>query len=81
MLKINGQFSNLEKDYNDFKLQYHKQTVEDILFQRAVKTTIQKLYAKGYFDIFQIADEVLEDFFLFSTRRRGDLEEVNDVVQ
>ena len=74
LLKINGHLSKLEKDYNEFKLQYNKQNVEDILIQRAVKTTIQILYDKGLFDKFQNADKVLEDF-LFVTRRRGDLSE------
>ena len=78
--KIYGLISYIEKDYNEFKLQYNKQSVGDILVQRAVKTTIQILYDKGLFDIFQNADKVLEDF-LFTTRRRGDLEEVNDNVQ
>ena len=80
-MKINGHLSKLKKDYNEFKLQYNKQNIEDILIQRAVKTTIQKLYDKGFFDNFQKADKVLEDF-LFTARRRGDLsEEVNDNVQ
>ena len=79
-MKIDGHLSKLEKNYNEFKLQYNKQNVEDILIQRAVKTTIQILYDKGLFDKFQNADKVLEDFF-FTTRRRGDLlEQVNDVV-
>ena len=39
--KIDGHISYLEKDYNEFKIQYNKQSVEDILIQRAVKTTIQ----------------------------------------
>ena len=47
--KIGGQISHFEKDYNEFKLQYNKQSVEDILIQRAVKTTIQILYDKGLF--------------------------------
>ena len=64
----------LEKDFNEFKLQYNKQNVEEILVQRAVKTTIQILYDKGFFDNFQNADKVLEDF-LFTTRRRPDLED------
>ena len=73
--------SKVEKDYNEFKKQYNKQSVEDILVQRAVKTTIQILYDKGLFDNFQNADKVLEDF-LFTTRRRGDLsEQVNDDIQ
>ena len=76
LLKINGHISKLEKDYNEFKKQYDKQAVEDILIQRAVKTTIQILYDKGLFDNYANADKVLEDF-LFVTRRRGDLSEEN----
>ena len=76
LLKIDGHLSKLEKDFNEFKLQYNKQNVEDILIQRAVKTTIQILYDKGLFDKFQNADKVLEDF-LFTTRRRPDLSEEN----
>ena len=70
LLKIDGHLSKLEKDYNEFKLQYNKQSVEDILIQRAVKTTIRTLYDKDLFDNFQNVDEVLKDF-LFTTRRRG----------
>ena len=77
LLKINGHLSKLEKDFNEFKLQYNKQSVEEILIQRAVKTTIQILYDRGLFDNFQNAEEVLKDF-LFTTRRRPDLEKVND---
>ena len=69
---IDGHISYIEKDYNEFKKQYNKQSVEEILIQRAVKTTIQILYDKGLFDKFQNADKVLEDF-LFTTRRREDL--------
>ena len=65
--KIDGHISYIENDYNEFKLQYNKQSVEDILIQRAVKTTIQILYDKGLFDIFQNADKVLEDFFYNKT--------------
>ena len=79
-MKIDGHSSKLEKDYNEFKLQYNKQNVEDILIQTAVKTTIQVLYDKGLFDNFQNAEEVLKNF-LFTTRRRPDLEKVNDDVQ
>ena len=53
LLKIDGHLSKLEKDFNEFKLQYNKQNVEDILIQRAVRTTIQILYDKGLFDKFQ----------------------------
>ena len=76
LLKIDGHLSKLEKDFNELKLQYNKQNVEDILIQRAVKTTIQILYDRGLFDNFQNADKVLEDF-LFTTRRRPDLSEEN----
>ena len=68
LLSINGHISKLEKDYNEFKLQYDKQAVLDVLIQRAVKTTIQILYDKGLFDNYANADKVLEDF-LFVTRR------------
>ena len=77
---MNGDLSFLEKDYNEFKLQYNKQSEEEILIQRAVKTTIQILYDKGLFDNFQSADNVSDDF-LFTTRRRSVLEKVNDNVQ
>ena len=76
LLKIDCHLSKLEKDYNEFKLLYNKQNIEDILIQRAVKTTIQILYDKGLFDKFQNADKVLQDF-LFTTRRRPDLSEEN----
>ena len=76
LLKINSHISKLEKNFNEFKLQYNKQNVEVILVQRAVKTTIQILYDKGLFDNYAKADKVLEDF-LFVTRRRGDLSEDN----
>ena len=69
------------KDYNEFKLQYNKQSVEEILIQRAVKTTNQILYDKGLFDNFQKADKVLKDF-LFTKRRKTDLSEpVNDDIK
>ena len=64
LLKIDGHLSKLEKHYNEFKLLYIKQNVEDILIERAVKTTIQILYDNGLFDNYANADKVLEDFFL-----------------
>ena len=72
LLKIDGHLSKLEKDFNEFKKQYNKQSVEEILIQRAVKTTIQILYDRGLFDNYANADKVLEDF-LFTTRKRPDL--------
>ena len=79
--KIDGHIAYKEKDYNEFKKQYNKQSVEEILIQRAGKTTIQLLFDKGLFDNYANADKVLEDF-LFTTRRRGDLsEQINDDIQ
>ena len=72
--KKDGHISYIEKDYNEFKLQYNKQNVQGFLIQRAMKTTIQILYDKVLFDIYANADKVLEDF-RFTTRRRGDLED------
>ena len=76
LIKIDGHLSKLEKDYNEFILQYNKQNVQELLIRRAVKTTIQIIYDKGVFDNYANADKVLEDF-LFTTRRRGDLSEDN----
>ena len=79
--KIDGHISYIEKGYNEFNSQYNKQSVEDILIQRALKTTIQILYDKGLFDNYANADKVLEDF-LFTTRRRSDLSnQVKDDIQ
>ena len=82
LLKIDGHLSKFEKDYNEIKLQYNKQILEEILFQRVVKTTIQiLLYDKGLFHNYANADKVLEDF-LFTTRRKEDLsEQVNHDIQ
>ena len=52
--KIDRHISYIGKDYNEFKLQYNKQSVEDIL----VKTMIQILYDKGFFDNYANADKV-----------------------
>ena len=77
--KTDGNLSLLEKDYNEFKLQYNKQSVERTLIEKAVKTTMQIHYDKKLFDSFHKTDEVLQDF-LFSTRPTPDLKKVNDVI-
>ena len=66
--------SYIEKDYKEFKLKSNKQSVEEVLIRRAVKTTTKKLYDKGSFDNYDNTDEVLKDF-LFVERRRPDSEE------
>ena len=40
-LKTKGHLSKLEKDYNEYKSQYNKRSVEEILIRRAVKTFIK----------------------------------------
>ena len=80
LFKINGDLSIFEKYYNEYKLQYNKQSVEKILTRRAVKRTLQILYDKGLFDNYAKTDKVLDDF-LFVTRSRGYLEEANDDIQ
>ena len=59
----------LEKIYNEFKILSNKQSVEEVLIERAVKTTIQILQDKRLSDSFPNADKVLKDF-LFVARRR-----------
>ena len=54
VIKVNGHLSKLEKEYNEFKLQHNKQKVENILNQRAVKTTIQIPYDRDYLIIFKM---------------------------
>ena len=83
MSKILGQISFFfkKKDYKEFELQHNKQSVEDILIQKAIKRTTQIIYDKGLFDNYANVDKILEDFLL-TTRRRGDLsEQVIDVIQ
>ena len=41
--KLDGHFLYIEKDYNEFKLQHNKQSAEEILIRRPVKTTRQRL--------------------------------------
>ena len=62
--KIDGHLSFLEKDYNEIKILSDKQSIEEVLIQGAVETTIQILYDKGLFDSFPKADEVSKIFCL-----------------
>ena len=47
------------------KLQYNRQSLEKVLVQRAVETTILKLYDKCLLDKYANADGILKDFFCF----------------
>ena len=60
--KIEGQISYIKKDYNEFKILYNKQSIEEILNQRAVRTTIQKLYDRGKFDNCDKTDKLTNIF-------------------
>ena len=77
--KTEGQISSFEKDFNEFKLQNNKQSIEEFLIRRAVETKIPILYDRGFFDGFSNTDEVFKGF-LFITKRKRDLEEVIDNV-
>ena len=79
--KIDWHIAYIEKDYNEYNLKNNKQSAEDILILRAVRTTIKIFYDKSFFDNYSNADKVLEDF-LYITRRRPDLsQQVNDDIQ
>ena len=77
---IDAHLSSLEKDCNEIKILKDKQSVEEVLIQGTLKTTIRRLFDKGLFDAFPNSEKVLK-VFLFVESRRPDLEEVNDVIQ
>ena len=77
---MNDHLSKLGKHYKEFKLQYKKQSVEEVLIQRVVKTTIQIFYDEGFFDAFPNADKVVQVIY-FNTRRKLGKKKVNDNVQ
>ena len=47
--KLEGQVSYIEKDYNEFNLFSNKQSVKEVLLQRAVKTFIKLHFDTGHF--------------------------------
>ena len=61
-LKLVGQLSILQKNYNEFKTLNNKQSIEEVLIQKALITTKQTLYDKSLFDNFPNADSVVRDF-------------------
>ena len=71
--EIENNISFIEKDYKELKLLSNKQSMEEILTERAVKTSIQTLYDEGLFYNYDKADEVLK-YYLFVQRRRSDLD-------
>ena len=60
--EIDTHLSLIKKDYNEIKILNAKQSVEEVLIQRAVKTNIQIFYDKGMFDAFPNAHSVLRSF-------------------
>ena len=52
LFKINGHLSVLEKHYNEFKLQYNKQSAEEVLVQRAVKRSSKYFMTNIYLIVF-----------------------------
>ena len=62
--KREHQITYLEKKIMEFKQLSNKQSVQDVLNQRTVKTTIQTLYDIRFFDDYNNADEVLKDFLV-----------------
>ena len=75
--KIEGPF--FAEGYIEFKLLCNKQSVQEVLIQKAVKMTMQILYDKVLFDNYNHANDVIKNF-LFVVRRRLDLEEVTDII-
>ena len=55
----------------------NKKSEEEVLNERAVKTTLQIIYDKRLFEKYDNADEVLKKYLL-SERRRPSLEKLND---
>ena len=43
---------------------------EDVLFESAVKTTIQRLYDERLFENYDNADEVIKDYLLIQVNKR-----------
>ena len=61
-----------------------KQTDEEVLIEKALRTTILILYDKGLFDNkYGNADKVLRNYLIIGVieRRRLSLEPLNDVIQ
>ena len=80
--KVKGHISFIEKIFNEFKLRSDKkkQSDDEFVIEKAVKTTFQIIYDKGLFDNYDNADEVIKDYSLVEVneRRRPVFEELND---
>ena len=56
--KIDSHLSLLDNGCKEYILQYNKHSVEEVVIQTAVKTTIQILYDKGILNDFPNADKI-----------------------
>ena len=57
----------MEREYNELKILSCKQSLEEFLFQRFVKTTFQKPYDKAFFDNVPNAKRILSFFVCCKT--------------
>ena len=76
-IKNKGHFSHIEKDLYKFNLHNNTQSIEEILIERAVKTTIQIFSDKALFDNYKHGNayEVLKDFLFVGKCRPNLVEE------
>ena len=61
----------MEKNYNEMQIFSNKQSIKEVLIQRAVKKTIEILHDKELFDSFPNADKVLKDFLFVQQHKPG----------
>ena len=66
--RIENHLSDIEKEWNEYKRRNDKQSAEEVLIQRIVKSIIQIRYDIGLFDQNNNADEMKGH--LFSERRK-----------
>ena len=78
--ELKCQIWHIEKIYIEFK--DLEKSNEEVLIERAVKTTIQILYGKRILDNYDNANELLKNCLLIEVnkRRRPDLDPIYDVV-
>ena len=68
--EIKGNLLFIEKVFKEIELYTNKQSVEEILIEGAVKTTIQIFYNGGLNNFSDNLDQVIKDYF--STEKRRD---------
>ena len=86
ILEVEAHLSLVEKNSNEFKLHSDKkkQSDDEFLIEKAVKTSIQIPFDEGLIDNYDIVDEVFKGCLLnaeVNERGRLDLKKLNDVNQ